>query len=76
MVEFPVFYFHAIHTAPGHGIFASVRDDKLWKIEGIIERFGESSVDTLAREILILTKLNWNSCAFASSPSQCALRGA
>lgn len=33
----------------------------------IIERFGESSVDTLAREILILTKLNWNSCAFASS---------
>jgi hypothetical protein len=33
----------------------------------VVEHHGESSIELLAREIMILTKLNWNSCAFASS---------
>jgi hypothetical protein len=33
----------------------------------IVEHHGDSSVETLCREIMALTKLNWNSCAFASS---------
>jgi len=33
----------------------------------VVEHFGESPIELLAKEILILTKLNWNSCAFASS---------
>ena len=32
----------------------------------IVEHHGESSVETLAREILALTKVNWNSCAFCN----------
>lgn len=33
----------------------------------IVEHHGDSSVETLCREIMALTKLNWNSCAFASA---------
>jgi len=32
----------------------------------IVEHHGESTVETLAREILALTKVNWNSCAFCN----------
>lgn len=32
----------------------------------IVEHYGESSVETLAHEILALTKVNWNSCAFCN----------
>lgn len=33
----------------------------------IIEHVGDSTAETICREILSLTKVNWNSCAFASS---------
>ena len=33
----------------------------------IVEHHGDSSVEVLCKEIMALTKLNWNSCAFASS---------
>jgi hypothetical protein len=33
----------------------------------VVEHYGESPAEQLAREIMVLTKLNWNSCAFASS---------
>lgn len=33
----------------------------------IMEHFGHSTAETICREILALTKVNWNSCAFASS---------
>ena len=33
----------------------------------IVEHYGESTVETLASEILALTKVNWNSCAFCNS---------
>jgi hypothetical protein len=32
----------------------------------IVEHHGESTVETIAREILALTKVNWNSCAFCN----------
>jgi len=32
----------------------------------IVEHHGESPVETLAREILALTKVNWNSCVFCN----------
>ena len=32
----------------------------------IVDHHGESSVETIAREILALTKVNWNSCAFCN----------
>lgn len=32
----------------------------------IVEHHGESPVETIAREILALTKVNWNSCAFCN----------
>jgi len=33
----------------------------------IVEHHGTTAPDTLCSEILALTKLNWNSCAFAGS---------
>ena len=32
----------------------------------VVEHFGDSSADKVCSEILALTKLNWNNCAFAS----------
>jgi hypothetical protein len=33
----------------------------------VVEHFGDSAADRVCAEILALTKLNWNSCKFASS---------
>ena len=33
----------------------------------IVEHHGDSSAELVCREILALTKLNWNTCAFASA---------
>ncbi len=33
----------------------------------IVDHHGDSTVETLSREILALTKVNWNSCAFCNS---------
>lgn len=33
---------------------------------GVIEHHGDSPAVTVCQEILALTKLNWNSCAFGS----------
>jgi hypothetical protein len=33
----------------------------------VVEYYGEVPTELLAREILVFTKLNWNSCAFAFS---------
>lgn len=32
----------------------------------VVEHYGDSAADTVCSEILALTKLNWNTCAFAS----------
>jgi hypothetical protein len=33
----------------------------------IVEHHGESPTELICQEIMALTKLNWNSCSFASS---------
>jgi hypothetical protein len=33
----------------------------------IVEHIGDSTSETVCREILALTKINWNSCAFCNS---------
>jgi hypothetical protein len=33
----------------------------------IVEHYGDTSAERVCSEILALTKLNWNSCAFASA---------
>jgi len=51
-------YIPHLGTYPGHRIPNPLE---------IIEHYGDSTPETLSREILALTKLNWNSCAFASA---------
>ncbi len=45
-------------TYPGHRIPNPIQ---------IIEHYGDSTPEVLSGEIMALTKLNWNSCAFASA---------
>jgi hypothetical protein len=56
-VVFTSGYIPHLRTYPGHRIPNPME---------IVEHHGDSSVETLCREIMALTKLNWNSCAFAS----------
>ncbi len=51
-------YIPHLGTYPGHRIPNPVE---------IIEHHGDSTPETLSQEIMALTKLNWNSCAFASA---------
>ncbi len=51
-------YIPHLGTYPGHRIPNPIE---------IVEHHGDSSAETLCREIMSLTKLNWNSCAFASA---------